>query len=173
MKILLILSLLFSFSLSQAATHALKSGQNYLGDEYLNNKPTGKQCYVVIDFVTTNDKGMHCYDINWRYASQLDFTPKEPIMTSSRVTNYHRSEYPELKTCALNINGTSYGNEIYQENTNILYNEIYVGYEKIKRKEHHYFLSLSPETKLLTRAKIRILSWFTKKDIDCLNLELL
>ena len=154
-----------------AKTHSVIPGTTYIGNEYHNDKPTGQTCYVIVDNISVNNKGLHCYDIEWRYASNRTDVVKDGLITSSRITNYHRREYPSKKTCAKNIDGTTSGNEIYSKDSDVLINDIFNGMIKHNKTEFHIFLSLNRE-KILSRARIHGLMWNKEWDVDCLNLKL-
>lgn len=151
-------------------THKIISGTTYVGQEYYNDKATGQVCYVIADNVEVNNKGKFCYDIKWRYASLRSDVVKNDLTVSSRITNYHRAEYPKLKTCVKNIDGTTDGDDIYGDNTDILVNDIFNGIFKEKGTEYHLFLSLNTN-KELKRARIHGLRWNKEWDVDCINLK--
>jgi len=152
-------------------THAIFKNDHYRGDEFYNGKPTGQACYIIIDRVVKNPKGKHCYDISWRYASNRLDVPKVELNVSSRITNYHRREYPKMKTCAMNIDGTTDGIDIYSDDTSELKNDIFNGMKKVENIEFHNFLSISTDDKLISRARIHGLKWNKEWDVDCLNLD--
>lgn len=151
-------------------THKIISGTTYVGEEYYNDKATGQVCYVIADNVIVNKKGNYCYDIKWRYASLRSDIVKNDLTVSSRITNYHRSEYPKLKTCVKNIDGTTSGDDIYGDDTEILVNDIFNGIIKKDGTEYHLFLSLN-SNKELTRSRIHGLRWNKEWDVDCINLK--
>ena len=153
-------------------THAIMRGDTYKGAEFYNGKPTGASCYVVIESVSKNKKGLHCYDITWRYMTNRTDVPSNFLKVSSRITNYHRPEYPRRKTCAKNVDGTSDGADIYSEDTSFLVNDIFNGLIKENRTEFHTFLSISKNKKELYQSRIHGLTWRKEWDVDCKSLRL-
>jgi len=152
-------------------TDAIMNNTTYKGEEYYNGKPTFNSCYVIVDRVQKNEKGKHCYDVSWRYASNRTDVPKTQLIVSSRITNYHRAEYPEIKTCAMSIDGRTSGDDIYEDDYSELVNDIFNGRLDIKRTQYHHFLSLNVSDKTLKRARIHGLKWFKEWDVDCVNLQ--
>ncbi len=152
-------------------THAIFKGQTYKGVEFYNGENTGAICYVVIDNVVSNKKGKHCYDIDWRYASTRLDVPKAGLLVSSRITNYHRREYPRIKTCAMNTNGYTSGDDIYEDDTSILVNDIFNGLIKNGKTEYHHFLSIAKSDKKLYQARVHGLRWDKEWDVDCRDLK--
>lgn len=153
-------------------TNAVLSGDTYKGLEFYNGKSTGESCYVVIERLSTNPKGLHCYDIKWRYMSNRLDVAQGVLNVSSRITNYHRREYPELKTCAMSTDGTTDGDDIYGNNVEFLVNDIFNGELKQNGIEFHTFLSLDKSSKELTRSRIHGLTWKKEWDVDCKGLKL-
>jgi hypothetical protein len=165
------LTLALGSYLAEANTHNLRNGMMFRGTEEVGERPSGKVCYVVIDYVMPVSGWKHCYDIQFRFASNHPSVSKDYLQVRSRVSNYHRPEYPQVKTCATNIDGTTYNNDIYEDDTNILYNELFSGSHKSNKGEHHYHLTLSPVTKTLTRARFYTLKLFSETAVDCVNLK--
>lgn len=157
-----------------AATHNLKSGQVYVGQETHNEQLTGKKCYITIQGVQAlPDKGLHCHVVDFQFSSVRDDVPKEVLKVDSRLTNRHRSEFPQIRTCAMNIDGTTWGPEIYEDDTSVLYNQILGGTHTAGSVRYDYFLTLSPDTKLAVRSRVHVTKTFNEYDIDCVNLELM
>jgi hypothetical protein len=169
--IFITLTFTLSSFLAMANTHELVNGKTFRGTEYVGERPNGHVCYVVIDYVTPVTGWKHCYDVQFRFASTHPSVVKDYLQVRTRVSNYHRPEYPQIKTCATNVDGTTYNNDIYQDNTSILYNELFSGSHKSDQGEHHYHLTLSPETKTLTRARFYTLKPFSETTVDCVNLK--
>jgi len=159
-----------------AATNAVQRDQLYVGQEILVNgmheHPTGSLCYIKIDDVKANPIGKHCYNFGFQFLSNRSDISKEVFSVQTRVTNYHRPEYPTTKTCAMNVDGTTYHDDIYGDNTNDLVNDIAAG-DKAGRPKLDFFLSLSRETKLATRARIHFLSPLKEYSVDCVGLKLI
>lgn len=144
----------------------------YIGDEVVMEKPTGNICYVTVNRVAKLEKkGMHCHETFFHFHTNRTDHPKGILRVDSRITNYHRSEYPRIKTCAMNVDGTTYGEDIYGSDTTDLYNRSFSGTHKVERTQYDYFLSFSAEDKMPTRARIHVLTWIKEYDIDCVNLE--
>jgi hypothetical protein len=166
----------FNFNLTKEVdetkrTHTIKSNEVYRGLEYYNGKATNQVCYISIEKVIINKKGHHCYDVKYQFMSNRTDTPKGLLNVSSRITNYHRVEYPRIKTCAKNIDGTTDGPDIYAENPEQLVNDIFNGMIKKERTEYHTFLSIDKLDKTLYQARIHGLRWNKEWDVDCLGLK--
>ncbi|EPZ51437.1 hypothetical protein M902_2975 [Bacteriovorax sp. BAL6_X] len=170
MNFKIITALLF-LSSSFAQTIKIQQGDLYLGQETNNGHQTGEACYVQIDSIEGNEKGKHCFDITWRFLSNRKDVLKDYIKASSRITNYHRREYPQLKTCAVNIDGTTDGADIYSEDTTLLYNQVFVGMHKLRSTQYDYILSFNAHSKTLASASFHILKWHRKNHIRCVNLK--
>ena len=169
MKLIILLSIL-STNLF-ASVHRISPNTVYQGFETYNNQPTGNICYITIKNINNIKKGKYCYDINFLYNSIRSDIPKSTLTVQSRITNYHRREYPSKKTCAMNIDGTTYGDEIYGDDTTDLYIQI-LGGAHIQSKTHYdYFLGIDPDSKDLSRARVHIMTKFKEYNIDCLDLE--
>ncbi len=150
----------------------LRPGQVYMGKESLNERLTGNSCFITIHRVDlAPEKGMHCHSIDFLFASERTDVPKEALRVDSRVTNLHRSEYPGLRTCAMNVDGSTSGDEIYGEDTESLYNQSFGGGKRQDGIHYDYFLTVSPKTKDLVRARIHVLKILTERNFDCVRLE--
>ena len=159
---------------AMADTSNVKPGQVYVGKETFNEHSTGKVCYVTIKGTRAiPEKGLHCNNIEFQFNSIREDLPKDILSVDARVTNYHRPEFPETRTCAMNVNGTTSGDEIYGEETSILYNQIFGGSHSVSSTRFDYFLTLSPNKKLAARARIHVTQAFNEYDVDCVNLELM
>lgn len=174
-----IFTIIFPIVLSSttfAATNAVQRDQLYVGQEILVNgmheQPTGNLCYIKIDDVRANPVGKHCYNFDFQFLSNRPDISKDIFSVQTRITNYHRPEYPTTKTCAMNVDGTTYHDDIYGDNTNDLVNDISAG-DRAGRPKLDFFLSLSRETKLATRARIHFLSMLKEYSVDCAGLKLL
>lgn len=171
MKTLLIASF-FCGSIAQASVLNVQSNQTYVGQEYVNDHATGNTCYVQVNNIeNANKRGLHCNNLSAQFLHNNEKINKEAVLLYSRVTNNHRPEYPQVKTCAMNIDGTTSGNEIYGMNTETLYNSLFSASGKNGTMSYDYFLTISPETKLATRSRIHMMSWFTENNIDCVHLK--
>lgn len=172
MKILLALYVSLFSLYTHAETLKTYAGQTLRGQELINEHPTGNICYVIVRQVTDqSQKGHHCHDIEAQFAFNNDVISKEPITLASRVTNYHRSEYPTTKSCAANVDGKTSGQEIYGTDTEKLYTPFFSADGTIGNTKFDYFLSVDPKSKTLTRARVHILKWFSEKNYDCVNLK--
>jgi hypothetical protein len=157
-----------------ASTHNLRDRQVYIGKESYNEHLTGKNCFVTIhEVIPYPEKGLHCHKVNFQFSADRTDIPRDPLLVDSRVTNYHRPEFPQTRTCAMNVNGTTSGDEIYGEETEILYNQVFGGQQSVGGTQYDYFLTLSSTTKLAVRARIHVTQWLREYDVDCVNLELM
>lgn len=155
-----------------ATVHALAPGQIYMGQEAVNERLTGNNCFITVQRVEPfAEKGLHCNSIDFLFASERPDVPKDTLRVDSRVTNYHRAEYPKVRTCAVNVDGTTSGDEIYGQDTTALYNQIFGGAMTTGGVSYDYFLTLSPRTKEVARARVHIRDSSTEKDVDCVRLE--
>ncbi len=169
-KILLLFSLLL-FNTAKATTLDTYAGQTLQGIEQINEHTTGNICYVVIrDVVDKSSKGHHCYDLEVQFAFNNNNISKNPVLLMSRVTNYHRSEYPQVKYCAANVNGKTSEQDIYENNTEILYTPFFTAEEKNGANQYDYFISIDPVTKIPSRARLHILKPFSETNYDCVHL---
>lgn len=172
MKSILLMTSLFTALSAQAHTLHTENDQMFVGQEEVNEHATGNICYVRVDLVEDAPaRGHFCKNISAQFLHNTDKISKDPVLLYSRVTNNHRAEYPKVKTCVENINGTSYGNEIYGDNDEILYNPFFSAANKDGMTSYDYFLSISPETKNIVRSRVHIMSWFSETNIDCVNLK--
>ena len=170
-KFIILLSLILSGT-ANAKTLAAYSGQTLQGTEQINEHSTGNICYVVIrDVVDKSNKGHHCYDIEAQFAFNNNNVSKDHVFLMSRVTNYHRSEYPGIKSCAANVNGKTSEQDIYENNTEILYTPFFSADAKMGATQYDYFISIDPVTKMPSRARLHILKPFSETNYDCVNLK--
>lgn len=161
-------------SMAYAETNNVQARQIYMGKETYNGHPTGNVCYVTIqDVQTLPEKGLHCYGIDFQFNSVRDELPKEVLTVDSRITNYHRPEFPQTRTCAMNVNGTTSGDEIYGTDTTYLYNQIFGGSHSVNGTRFDYFLTMSPDKKTAVRARIHVLKTLSEYDVDCVKMELM
>lgn len=168
----IILLLLILSGTANAKTLDAYSGQTLQGIEQINEHPTGNICYMVIRHVADqSNKGHHCYDIEAQFAFNNNNVKKDPVLLTSRVTNYHRSEYPQVKSCAANVNGKTSEQDIYENNTEILYTPFFSADEKNGSTQYDYFISIDPVTKSPSRARVHILKPFSETNYDCVNLK--
>lgn len=164
---------IFFTAQTQASVVNAKNGDLYRGEEVVDGKATGGTCYLYTDYVESSKKGLHCTQITARpvYFTDREIHPQDEMVTVARITNYHRPEYPRIKTCAMNVNGTTYGNEIYGQDTTQLYNQILSWEDTVNGYEFDFFISISAETKLPTRTRLHLLKFNTEKDYDCVRLQ--
>lgn len=162
-----------SSTLATAATLELQTKQVYLGDEYFNEKPTGNKCSVTINDVSTlNAVGKYCYQLEMTIYTANPKVPKLSLTLESRVTNMDMPEYPQMKTCAMNINGSVSGQEIYGDDTTKIYTQFFSGGEKINHLQYDFELTVSPTTKKASEASVHLTTWSTEDDVSCLDLKL-
>lgn len=166
-------AILLSASISFAATISEKTVGLFQGEELVNEHSTGKACYIYVDYVKANTKGRHCYDLTTRpvFSTDRDTHPKYEIIVQSRITNYHRSEYPAVKTCAMSLDGRTSDNDIYEVDTTNLYNQIFSWEAKHEGYQFDFFVTFSPETKLPVRTRLHKMNWTSEKDYECINLQ--
>ncbi|WP_041577155.1 hypothetical protein [Bdellovibrio bacteriovorus] len=120
----LILFTVLLFCQDSAFARALNAypGLTLQGLELVNEKPTGGKCYVVVQRVEANNtKGKHCFDVEAQFIFQSAAITKDPAILTSRVTNYHRPEYPTQKSCAESLDGKTSGDEIYGNDSNSIH----------------------------------------------------
>lgn len=171
-KIILTVHLLIS-SLAGAQTLNLQGGEIYAGQEFVNEHSTGKACTLQIRRIEQSPVGRHCYNIEAR-ALFSSGGPKEFdqfVVLSGHVTNFHRAEYPQIKTCALSLDGKTSGDDIYGMNTDKLYNSLF-SWEGVRGGTRGgFFITMSPETKVPIRVRFHKLNWYSENSYDCLYLE--
>jgi hypothetical protein len=173
MKVLVVVMFsIFAGATVKAETINSRSGEVYVGLEAVNEHLTGNKCFITINSVAAfAEKGMHCHKVGFQFATNRLDVPKDFLSVESRITNYHRAEYPKVKTCALNIDGTSSGDEIYAEDTSRLYNQIFGGMHTSGGVRYDYFLTFAPNSKLPVRARMHIMETFQERDVECVRLE--
>lgn len=168
------LSLILLTSSALAQTNYLEQSTVYRGVEAVNEHTTGSYCYVTISRVYEIDKGQHCYSSDVILSTHTDTGINNQVVNlNTRITNYHRREYPHKKTCAIGTDGTSYRDDIYSHETEGIYNKIFAGTHKEGSTQFDYFLTVHPDTKLASRFRVHILKPWLEKDIDCINLKLM
>lgn len=168
---------LFGFLLglqAQAVTIQAVAGQVYLGQEYVNDKATGKVCAVMIDEVTKlTTKGLHCTSMNARllFTGLNKYVGANTAKMYARITNYDTPEFNRgLKTCAEKVSGApAFVTKLTQDDT-YLYNELFSTMTKVNGIEFHQFITTSSVTKKPMHAKVHFLSWNAEGDYDCANL---
>lgn len=166
-------ALLLSVSMSQAATISENTVGLFQGEEQVNEQPTGRICYLYVDYAEVNPVGRHCYNLTTRpvFSTDRDSHPKDEIVVKGHVTNYHRPEYPAVKTCAMSLDGKTSGNDIYETDATKLYNQLFSWEAKYGRYQFDFFVTFSPATKLPTRTRLHRMNWMSEKDYDCVNLQ--
>ena len=94
-SIILSVAILIGASVSQAATVSDNTVGLYQGEEQVGEQPTGRTCYLYVDYVVANPVGRHCYNLTTRpvFSTDRDSHPKDEIVVQGHVTNYHRPEY--------------------------------------------------------------------------------
>jgi hypothetical protein len=170
------IQILFVLSMGGAASAATiesNSGELYQGSEYLNEHPTGRICYVYLDYVVANPVGKHCYSLTTRpvFATDRDQHPKDEIELRSRITNQHRPEYPGLKTCATSLDGKTSGNDIYSDQTEGIYTQFFAWAGVHDGDQYDFFLTFSPESKRPVRARLHRMNWLSEKNYDCVGMQ--
>jgi hypothetical protein len=172
-KSILTVAVLLGVSISQASTISENTAGLYQGEEQVNEHPTGHTCYLYVDYAAVNPVGNHCYNLTTRpvFSTDRDSHPKDEVVVQGQVTNYHRPEYPKVKTCAMNMDGKTSGNEIYGDDTANLYNQLFSWEAKYGRYQFDFFVNFSPVTKLPSRTRFHRMNWMSEKDYDCVNLQ--
>mgnify|MGYP000383277383 CR=1 FL=1 len=153
------------FQTSFASTFIFPERSILLGEEFYNHKATGNRCFVQLDYVEDlHSLGNHCYKLHVKFG----FTTKnqrhvrDTIALQSRVTNYHRVDYPALKSCAEPIRGGNFDGaeiDIYGAETAELYNQIFSWEKKVNKLQQSVHLSFSKETKAPTVLRLHTLNW--------------
>lgn len=168
----LFIAALFISNLGFAATINSQNGDLYQGKEIVNDQPTGKICYLYVDYVEANPVGKYCHNLTTRpvFSTDRATQPQDPIVVQSRVTNYHRPEYPQIKTCAMNLDGKTSGNDIYGDQDANLYNELFAWEGQYDGSQFDFFVTLSAQTKLPIRTRLHKLNWHSETDYDCVDL---
>lgn len=167
LSFVILVSLIFSQAFASSVNMA--SGEHYLGDEQINGKYTGNRCSVVVNKVEVSQKGLHCFKVNLHIMHQ-GLKVGADLDLESRVTNYHRSEYPQVKTCAKTTDGRTSTDEIYSSDTTNLMTDIFSGAHKVSRTRYDYHLSLHPADKAPFRTRIHVMKMLSEDDYDCVNL---
>ena len=94
-----------------------------------------------------------------------------PLKVVSRITNYHRPEYPQIKTCAKTLDSRTDSDEIIGLETSNLVTDTFGGTHKDGSVQYDYFLSLDRLDKTPTRSRIHVMKLFSEVDYDCVRLE--
>lgn len=172
-KSILTAAILLSSSISQAATISENTVGLYQGEEQVNEQPTGRTCYLYVDYVETNPVGQHCYNLTTRpvFSTDRDSHPKDEIVVMGHITNFHRIEYPAVKTCAKSLDGKTSGNDIYSEDTTNIYSQLFSWEAKYGGYQFDFFVSFSPDTKRPSHTRLHRMNWLSEKDYDCVNLQ--
>lgn len=159
-----------------ATTFNFPEGAVLLGKEYYNHKPTGATCYVQLNYAEdASFIGSHCYRLHLRFGftTNNERHVKDVIPLQSRITNYHRVDYPQMKSCAEpTIGGNFDGAEvdIYAAETANLYNQIFSWEKKVNKLRQSVHLSFSKDSKSPVNLRLHTLSWHTESDWDCKHL---
>jgi len=174
MKIsILTVAILLSVSMSQAATISENTVGLFQGEEQVNEQPTGRACYLYVDYVEVNPVGRHCYNLTTRpvFSTDRDSHPKDEIVVQGHITNYHRPEYPTVKTCAMSLDGKTSGDDIYGTDATNLYNQLFSWEGQHRGYQFDFFVTFSPTTKLPSRTRLHRMNWLSEKNYDCVNLQ--
>tara|TARA_B110001454_G_scaffold219195_1_gene251386 strand:+ start:24445 stop:24975 length:531 start_codon:yes stop_codon:yes gene_type:complete len=172
-SLILSVAVFLGISLSQAATVSENAVGLYQGEEHIEEQPTGRVCYLYVDYIEANPLGRHCYNLTTRpvFSTDRDSHPKDEIVVQGHVTNYHRPEYPAIKTCAMSLDGKASGNDIYGNDSTNLYNQIFSWESSHGGYRFNFFVTFSPATKLPSRTRFHRMNWMSEKDYDCVNLQ--
>jgi hypothetical protein len=169
----LILVLTLAASTSFAVTINSQNGDLYQGDEYVNEQATGKTCYLYVDYIDVNPVGKYCYNLTTRpvFSTDRNIHPKDEIVVMGHITNFHRPEYPKIKTCAMSLDGKTSGNDIYGDDDTTLYNQLFSWEGNFNGNQFDFFVTLSADTKKPSRTRLHRMNWMSETDYDCLNLQ--
>lgn len=175
MKNLLVFIGLTSSWLVQADVINLPS-RIYGGVLFHNEKRMETICYVQINEVIPNpSKGKHCNNINAQMMFGLDdigvHSREMEILLGSRRTN-NDTEFHLPGTCGEVTGDVEKPWEIdrWGDDTTHLYNQVFAAQYKVNRRDNHYILIFSSETKAPTRAMIHRVSWLREDSYECRNL---
>lgn len=172
MKIIFaLINLLSVFAI--ASTINAANGDLYQGQELVNEQATGKICYLYVDFIESNPIGKYCAKLTTRpvFSTDRSLHPQDSIVVQSRITNYHRSEYPNFKTCAASLDGKTSGFDIYGDDDSLVYTPFFSWEGSMGRDRFDFFVTFSPSTKQPTRIRLHRLNWMTETNYDCINLK--
>lgn len=166
-------ALIMGTSISFAATVAENTVGLYQGEEQVNEQPTGRTCYLYVDYVESNPVGKHCYNLTTRpvFSADRDSHPKDEIVVQGHVTNYHRPEYPTVKTCAMSLDGKTSGTDIYGTDTTNIYSQFFSWAANYGGYQFDFFVTFSPATKLPSRTRLHRMNWMSEKNYDCVKLQ--
>jgi hypothetical protein len=159
-----------SFS-SFASSLDIKAGDVYQGLEEINEHSTGRECTVTVNSLIKSQKGFHCFDISLNII-QPGLKLVSDLKLQSSITNYHRSEYPTIKTCALTLDGSTSSDEIFSADTTNLVSSIFSGMHKERSTQYDYFLRISKSLKTPFETRVHVMKPLREINIDCVKLEL-
>lgn len=166
-------AILLSVSMSRAATISENTVGLFQGEEQVNEQPTGRACYLYVDRAEANPVGRHCYNLITRpvFSTDQDSHPKNEIIVMGHITNFHRPEYPAVKTCAMSLDGKTSDNDIYGVDTTNLYSQLFSWEAQYGGYQFDFLVTFSPATKLPVRTRLHRMNWMSEKDYDCVNLQ--
>lgn len=172
-QLIISIVILFGVAIGLAATISENTVGLYQGEEQVNEHPTGRTCYLYIDHAEENFIGKHCYNLTTRpvFSTDRDSHPQQKLVVQGRVTNYHRPEYPAVKTCAMSLDGKTSENDIYGNDSANLYNQLFASVSQYEGYQFDFFVTFSPVTKLPSRTRLHRMNWMSEKDYDCVNLQ--
>jgi len=172
MRFVTILSILTLGIHLSAATNNLKNGDLFQGEEQINEQATGQACYLYVDYVDVNPIGKYCYNLTTRpvFTTDRSLHPQDEIIVMGHITNFHRPEYPKIKTCAMSLDGKTSGHDIYADNTDQIYNQLFSWAGKHNGSEFDFFVTLSAKTKLPSRTRLHKLNAMSETNYDCIKL---
>jgi hypothetical protein len=170
---ILTIAILLSLSVGQAATINVAGGELYRGEEQINENTTGRICYLYLDYVETNPVGKYCYKLTTRpvFSTDRDSHPKDEIVVTGHITNFHRPEYPSIRTCAMNLDGKTSGNDIYGSDDTNLFNQLFSWEAQHGGYQFDFFVTFSPATKQPSRTRLHRMNWISEKNYDCVKLK--
>lgn len=165
--------LLIAFSSANAATINTLNGDLYMGDELVNEQPTGQACYLYVDEINPNPVGLHCNNLSVRpiFATDRSEQPQDSITVQGHITNAHRTEYPKIKTCATSLDGKTSGQDIYSNNTEAIYNQLFSWAGSYNGHQFDLFVTHTSKTKQPSRVRLHKLNAFVETNYDCVNLQ--
>ncbi|MCK6598293.1 MAG: hypothetical protein L6Q37_08015 [Bdellovibrionaceae bacterium] len=144
----------------------------YHGQELINEHPTGNICYLYVDSITKNTKGKHCYEMQVRpiFTNPTHPLNNESLILVSQITNYHRKEYPQVKTCATSLDGKTSLDNIYGDDENQIFTPLFSTEFKSRKTQYDFFVTISSVNKMPTRTRLHQMEMFKELNIDCVNL---
>ena len=151
---------------SNSFAQSYLSGTSYVGKETVNQQLTGNSCKVLIGQVQSINNATNCFDLNYSFGSPS--IVKNNLNLNSAFTKVES----DRKTCAVNLDGSITGDEIFNAESDSVYTRLYSGMLKEGHTQYDYFLKISPDSRLPQEAAIHSMSFFSEKLVECVDLQL-